>query len=151
MNELFSIFASRRFSPLFIVQFLGAFSDNIFKSALLILITYKFSENIGVEASILNMLAAGIFILPFFLFSAFGGLLADKYRKHILIRYIKAFELIILLIASYALIYEQVWVLFACLCLTGLQSALFGPAKYGILPELLKECELLYGNSLVLA
>jgi acyl-[acyl-carrier-protein]-phospholipid O-acyltransferase/long-chain-fatty-acid--[acyl-carrier-protein] ligase len=149
MNELFSLFASRRFSPLFIVQFLGAFSDNIFKSALLILITYKFAENIGVEASILNMLAAGIFILPFFLFSAFGGLLADKYRKHILIRYIKAFELMILLIASYALIYEKVWMLFACLCLTGLQSALFGPAKYGILPELLQERELLSGNALV--
>lgn len=149
MSELFSLFASRRFSPLFIVQFLGAFSDNIFKSALLILITYKFAENVGIEASILNMLAAGLFILPFFLFSAFGGLLADKYRKHILIRYIKAFELIILLIASYALIYEQVWLLFICLCLTGLQSALFGPAKYGILPELLRDRELLSGNALV--
>ncbi|MFK8027111.1 MAG: acyl-[ACP]--phospholipid O-acyltransferase [Gammaproteobacteria bacterium] len=149
MNDLFRLFASRRFSPLFIVQFLGAFSDNIFKSALLILITYKFADNLGIEASILNMLAAGIFILPFFLFSAFGGLLADKYRKHILIRYIKAFELTILLIASYALIYEQVWLLFVCLCLTGLQSALFGPAKYGILPELLEDKELLSGNALV--
>jgi acyl-[acyl-carrier-protein]-phospholipid O-acyltransferase/long-chain-fatty-acid--[acyl-carrier-protein] ligase len=149
MSELFSLFSSRRFSPLFIVQFLGAFSDNIFKSALLILITYKFAEYIGVEASILNMVAAGIFILPFFLFSAFGGLLADKYRKHILIRYIKALELIILIFASYALIYEQVWMLFVCLCLTGLQSALFGPAKYGILPELLQEHELLSGNALV--
>ena len=149
MNGLLKLFVNRRFAPLFIVQFLGAFSDNIFKSALLILITYKFAENIGIEASILNMLAAGIFILPFFLFSAFGGLLADKYRKHILIRYIKAFELIILIIASYALISEQVWLLLACLCLTGLQSALFGPAKYGILPELLKDDELLSGNALV--
>lgn len=149
MNNLFRLFASRQFSPLFIVQFLGAFSDNIFKSALLILITYKFADSLGIEASILNMIAAGIFILPFFLFSAFGGLLADKYRKHILIRYIKAFELTILLIASYALIVEQVWLLFVCLCLTGLQSALFGPAKYGILPELLRDEELLSGNALV--
>tara|TARA_R110002049_G_scaffold252264_2_gene427305 strand:+ start:41149 stop:44574 length:3426 start_codon:yes stop_codon:yes gene_type:complete len=149
MRQLFQLFASQRFSPLFIVQFLGAFSDNIFKSALLILITYKFADNVGVEASILNMLAAGLFILPFFLFSAFGGLLADKFSKHILIRYIKAFELTILMIASFALIYEQVWMLFICLCMTGLQSALFGPAKYGILPELLKDRELLSGNALV--
>ncbi len=149
MPDLLKLLVTRRFSPLFIVQFMGAFSDNIFKSALLILITYKFSEAIGIEASILNMLAAGIFILPFFLFSAFGGLLADKLRKHILIRYIKAFELTILLIASYALINEQVWVLLVCLFLTGIQSALFGPAKYGILPDLLKEKELLTGNALV--
>ncbi|MDW3095740.1 MAG: acyl-[ACP]--phospholipid O-acyltransferase [Gammaproteobacteria bacterium] len=149
MSNLFNLLATRRFSPLFIVQFMGAFSDNIFKSALLILITYKFAKALGIEASILNMVAAGIFILPFFLFSAFGGLLADKFSKHILIRYIKAFEFTILLIASYALINEQIWVLLSCLFLTGIQSALFGPAKYGILPELLKEQELLSGNALV--
>ncbi len=149
MNKFLALFATKRFVPLFIVQFLGAFSDNIFKSAILILITYKFARSMDVEASILNMLAAGIFILPFFLFSAFGGLLADKYSKHRLIRYIKAFELLIVLVAAYALLDEKIILLFVCLCLTGLQSALFGPAKYGILPELLKEKELLAGNALV--
>ncbi len=149
MAGIFHLFKTKRFAPLFCVQFLGAFSDNVFKSALLILITYKFSEQIGVEASILNMLAAGIFILPFFLFSAFGGLLADKFAKHKLIRFIKAFELLILSIASYAFIYNHVNVLFICLGLAGLQSALFGPSKYGILPELLAEKELLNGNALV--
>ena len=149
MQELLKLFQTKRFSPLFFVQFLGAFSDNVFRSALLILITYKFAEGIGIEASILNMVAAGIFILPFFLFSAFGGMLADKYEKHRLIRYIKAFELIILLVACYALVNNIIWMLFACLCLTGLQSALFGPAKYGILPELLEDRELLSGNALV--
>ena len=149
MSGLFHLLKTKRFAPLFFVQFLGAFSDNVFKSALLILITYRFSQEIGVDASILNMAAAGLFILPFFIFSAFGGLLADKYAKHKLIRFIKAFELLILAVASYSFINDHVWLLFACLCLAGLQSALFGPTKYGILPELLKEDELLYGNALV--
>jgi len=149
MKSIFAFFTTKRFAPLFCVQFLGAFSDNVFRSALLILITYKFAQQIGIEASILNMAAAGLFILPFFLFSAFGGLLADKYAKHRLIRYIKALEFSILAIACYALIKSHVILLFICLCLTGLQSALFGPSKYGILPELLKERELLSGNALM--
>lgn len=149
MSGLFQLLSIKRFAPLFFVQFLGAFSDNVFKSALLILITYKFSAYLGVEASILNMAAAGIFILPFFLFSALGGMLADKYSKHKLIRAVKAFEMVILSIASYAFIQNHIWLLFVCLCLAGLQSALFGPTKYGILPELLKENELLNGNALV--
>ena len=148
---MFRLLSTRRFGPLFCVQFFGAFSDNVFKSALLILITYKFAQQVAIEASILNMAAAGLFILPFFLFSAFGGLLADKYKKYKLVRFIKAFEFIILLTAAYAFINNHVWLLFVCLCLTGLQSALFGPTKYSILPELLKEKELLVGNAFVQA
>lgn len=149
MSTLIALLKTRRFAPLFCVQFFGAFSDNVFKSALLILVTYKFAQAIQIEASILNMAAAGLFILPFFLFSAFGGLLADKYEKHRLIRFIKAFELVILIIASYAFINEMVWLLFVCLGLAGLQSALFGPTKYGILPDLLADNELLSGNAIV--
>ncbi len=147
--NIFSLLWYRRFAPLFWVQFLGAFSDNVFKSALLILITYKYAQQVSIDASILNMAAAGIFILPFFLFSATGGVLADKFPKHKLIKFIKTFELVILLIASYAFIYDKVWLLFVCLCMAGLQSALFGPAKYGVLPDLLTEKELLSGNALV--
>lgn len=149
MKNLFSLLATVRFMPVFVVQFTGAFSDNVFRSALLILITYTFSGEIGIEASILNMAAAGLFILPFFLFSAFGGTLADKYQKHHLIRLIKLLELVILVVAAYSLINEYVWMLFACLCLAGLQSAFFGPVKYGILPDLLNEKELMTGNALV--
>ncbi len=149
MKKLFSLLATVRFMPVFVVQFMGAFSDNVFRSALLILITYTFSEEIGVDASILNMAAAGLFILPFFLFSAFGGTLADKYQKHHLVRLIKLFELVILVAAAYSFINEYVWMLFACLCLAGLQSAFFGPVKYGILPDLLNEKELMTGNALV--
>ena len=146
---LFKLLAYKRFAPLFWVQFLGAFSDNVFKSALLILITYEYSDRIGIDSSILNMIAAGIFILPFFLFSATGGVFADKFEKHKLIRGVKLFELAILVLASYAFLYDFVTLLFVCLCLTGLQSALFGPAKYGILPDLLSDKELLSGNALV--
>ena len=149
MANMLRLLKEMRFAPLFCVQFLGAFSDNVFKSALLILITYEFADQIGIQASILNMAAAGIFILPFFLFSAFGGILADKYPKNKLIRVIKALEMGILGLASYALINDYITLLFICLCLAGLQSALFGPTKYGILPELLKEKELLNGNALV--
>ena len=149
MNQLITLLTSRRFAPMFGVQFLGAFTDNVFKSALLIMITYKFAQELGMQASILNMAAAGLFILPFFLFSAFGGLLADKYEKNRLIRYIKAFEMLVLLTAAYAFMQEDVWLLFICLGLAGLQSALFGPSKYGILPELLPRNELLSGNALI--
>lgn len=149
MSQLFFLLFTKRFAPMFCVQFLGAFTDNVFKSALLILITYKFATELGMQASILNMAAAGLFILPFFLFSAFGGLLADKYEKNRLIRYIKAFEMLVLLTAAYAFMKDDVVLLFMCLMLTGLQSALFGPSKYGILPELLKDKELLSGNALI--
>ena len=149
MNNLIALFKTRRFAALFYVQFLGAFSDNVFKSALLILITYQFSATLKLEASVLNMLAAGLFILPFFLMSAFGGMLADKFAKHRLIRLIKLFELTILAVSALAFIYQIIWLLFVCLCLAGLQSALFGPCKYAILPELLEDRRLLSANALV--
>lgn len=148
-SSIWFLLSKRRFAPLFIVQFLGAFNDNVFRFALLTLITYQLAGELGMQAPIMNMLAAGIFILPFFLFSATGGLLADKYHKHRIIRFIKLFELAIMLIATGAFVTNNVWLLFGCLALTGLQSALFGPVKYGILPALLKDIELLAGNALV--
>ena len=147
----YSLLASRRFLPLFCVQFLGAFNDNIFRFALLTLITYQFSQAGGIDPAKLTMLAAGLFILPFFLFSASAGLLADRYSKSLCIRYIKLFELLIMLLAALALDQQWWYLLFICLALTGLQSALFGPVKYAILPILLSRQELLVGNALVTA
>ena len=147
--SIWSLLYKRKFVPLFIVQFLGAFNDNVFRFALLTLITYQLANQVHMQASIMNMLAAGIFILPFFLFSATGGLLADKYQKHRMIRYIKLLEVAIMLAAAVAFVTSNIWLLFSCLALTGLQSALFGPVKYGILPSLLKDTELLAGNALV--
>lgn len=143
-----SLLSSRNFLPIFIVQFLGAFNDNVFRFALLTLISYRLAGELGVQASVLNITAAGIFILPFFLFSGTGGLLADKYQKHLLIRYIKLFEIVIMCLAAIAFTNNQLGLLLLCLGMTGLQSALFGPVKYGVLPSLLKDDELLSGNAL---
>lgn len=148
-TSVWSLLVTKRFLPVFIVQFFGAFNDNVFRFALLILISYQLAAQIGMKASIMNMVAAGIFILPFFLFSATGGLLADKHLKHRMIRYIKLFELLIMLVAAIAFTNNFLWLLLVCLGLTGLQSALFGPVKYGVLPALLKDSELLGGNALV--
>lgn len=135
----------RHFFPLFWVQFLGAFNDNLFKNALVMLITFRLAES-PEQAGILITLAAGIFILPFFLFSAFAGQLADKYEKSWLIRKIKLAEVLIMLLGAMALTTESVSALLGVLFLTGVQSAFFGPIKYAILPEHLSEKHLLEGN-----
>lgn len=135
----------RHFFPLFWVQFLGAFNDNLFKNALVMLITFRLAES-PEQAGILITLAAGIFILPFFLFSAFAGQLADKYEKSWLIRKIKLAEVLIMLLGAIALTTESVSALLGVLFLMGVQSAFFGPIKYAILPEHLSEKHLLEGN-----
>jgi MFS family permease len=138
-------FLTRRFFPLFWVQFLGAFNDNLFKNALVMLITFRLAES-PEQAGLLITLAAGIFILPFFLFSAFAGQLADKYEKTALIRKIKLAEILIMLFGAMALMTQSVELLFAVLFLMGVQSAFFGPIKYAVLPEHLADQELLDGN-----
>ncbi len=143
MNNGF--FLTRRFFPLFWVQFLGAFNDNLFKNALVMLITFRLAES-PEQAGLLITLAAGIFILPFFLFSAFAGQLADKYEKTALIRKIKLAEILIMLFGAMALMTQSVELLFAVLFLMGVQSAFFGPIKYAVLPEHLADQELLDGN-----
>ncbi|TDJ46544.1 MAG: MFS transporter [Gammaproteobacteria bacterium] len=145
----FSLLTQRRFGPFFATQFLGAFNDNVFKNALLILIAFQV---VGVGSSDSNTsinLAAGIFILPFFLFSASAGQLADKYEKSFLIRLIKLFEISIMICAAVGLYLRSVPFLIGVLFLMGTQSALFGPVKYGILPQLLGDDELIGGNGLV--
>ncbi|MBD3611980.1 MAG: MFS transporter [Hydrogenovibrio crunogenus] len=140
-----SAFFSKRFFPLFWVQFLGAFNDNLFKNALVMLITFRLADT-AEEAGLLITLAAGLFILPFFLFSAFAGQLADKYEKTTLIRKIKLSEILIMLLGATALVAQDMMFLFAVLFLMGVQSAFFGPIKYAILPEHLEDHELLDGN-----
>lgn len=133
------------FFPLFWVQFLGAFNDNLFKNALVMLITFRLADS-PEQAGILITMAAGFFILPFFLFSAFAGQLADKYEKTWLIRKIKLAEVLIMLLGAMALTSESVAALLGVLFLMGVQSAFFGPIKYAILPEHLPEKQLLEGN-----
>ncbi len=147
MASQFHLFATRRFLPLFVTQFLGAANDNLFKNAMVILTLYALAAQGG--GQVLVTMAAGVFILPFFLFSATAGQLADKYDKGRLIRIIKFAEIVIMGLGAAGLALGQVWFLLAVLFLMGAQSAFFGPLKYAILPQHLAEHELVGGNALV--
>lgn len=141
-----SLLKQKRFAPYFLTQFLGAFNDNVFKNALVILLTYKIVSN---QSGILVNLAAIIFILPFFLFSPLAGQIADKYEKSGLIRKIKWVEIGIMSVGVLSLYLGSIPMLLFVLFLMGTQSAFFGPIKYSILPQHLRENELMGGNALV--
>ena len=130
-------------------QFLGAFNDNVFKNALIILITYYAADQFHIDSSILVTAAAGIFILPFFLFSALAGQLVEKNEKSKFIRVIKLIECGLMVLAAIGFYLKSVPILMSVLFLMGTQSSFFGPVKYSILPDHLKEKELIGGNALV--
>ncbi len=140
---------ARRFLPLFTTQFLGAFNDNVYKNALIIYITFLTAAGARSDSARLVTIAAGIFILPFFLFSATAGQIADKYEKSMLIRRVKLGEIAIMTLAGLGFWVGNVWFLMAILFLMGTQSAVFGPLKYSILPQHLAPGELISGNALV--
>jgi len=141
-----SLLRQRRFAPYFLTQFLGAFNDNVFKNALIILIAFKLADK---HTDLLTNLSAAMFILPFFLFSASAGQLADKFEKSRFIRWIKIAEVIIMSLGAVGFYLNNLTLLIAALFLMGTQSAVFGPIKYGILPQHLKSTELVAGNGLV--
>ena len=141
-----SLIKQRRFAPYFLTQFLGAFNDNVFKNALVIILTYKI---VSQHSAVLVNLAAVIFILPFFLFSPLAGQIADKCEKSALIRKIKWVEIGIMAIGVLGLALNSISLLLFVLFLMGTQSAFFGPIKYSILPQHLNESELMGGNALV--
>jgi 1-acyl-sn-glycerol-3-phosphate acyltransferase len=145
----FRLLAERRFGPFFATQFLGAFNDNVFKNALVILIAFQITQSGGLRPEVLVNLAGALFILPFFLFSATAGQLADKYDKASLIRAVKLLEIGIAVLGAFALAHRDIVLLLLTLFLFGLQSTLFGPVKYSILPRTLREDELVGGNGLV--
>ena len=151
MINQFRLLRTRRFLPLFLTQFLGAFNDNVFKNGMVVLITYVIAVESGQNAQILVTVAAGIFILPYVLFSAPAGLIADRYDKARLIRYVKVAEIALMLLAALGFYLESVGFLMAVLFLMGTQSTFFGPLKYGILPDQLAEQELIGGNALISA
>jgi len=145
----FALLGSRRFLPLAVTQFLGAFNDNLFKNSLVMLITYVLAERSGFNAQVLVVIAGGIFILPFFLFSATAGQLADKYDKAWLTRWIKLAEILFMLLAAAGFYLHSVTLLMLVLFLMGTHSTFFGPIKYGMLPDHLQEDELVAGNALI--
>ncbi|MGH8504738.1 MAG: MFS transporter [Stenotrophobium sp.] len=139
----------RRFGPFFATQTLGAFNDNVFKNALVILVTFGIAGLSTTQVNLYVNLAAGIFILPFFLFSATCGQLAEKYEKSRLIRYVKLLEIGIMLLATAGLWLDSIPMLMGVLFLLGVQATIFGPVKYSILPQHLHEHELISGNAWV--
>lgn len=144
-----SLLTQRRFLPYFITQFFGAFNDNIFKNVLLLFVAFAGVGVLPVSSHLFINLAAGLFILPFFLFSASAGVLADKYEKSGFIRKVKLAEIGIMLLGAVGFITESYLVLLVLLFLMGTQSAFFGPVKYALLPQQLKTKELVPGNALV--
>ena len=145
----FKLLGNRRFGPFFAVQALGAFNDNIFRNAFATLIVFGIGLEVGLDVNGLVNLAALLFILPFFLFSAIFGQLADRYEKSRMIRLVKLFEVLICLFAGVGLYTGNLWLLLSVIFLLGFQSTLFGPIKYSILPQLLERQELTGGNGLV--
>lgn len=148
-SNQFSLLAERRFAPFFGTQFFGAFNDNIFRNGLIIVITFQGVKVFGMSAAQLANVAGALFILPFFLFSATAGQLADKYEKSRLMRIIKVIEICLMLLAAGAFMTHSYAALLIVLFLMGCQSTLFGPVKYAFLPAQLATSELVGGNALV--
>lgn len=149
MSSQFDLLKTRRFAPFFLTQFFGAGNDNIIKNAMVVLLTFHAAAWTTMSAGVLANLAAGLFILPFFLFSATAGQLADKYDKAKLARCVKVLEIGIVAIAGVGFALHSLAWLLAALFLLGLHSTVFGPVKYALLPQHLKPEELLGGNALV--
>jgi len=142
------LLAKRRFLPLFATQFLGAFNDNLFKTAMVLFVTFEVYSDPGVESRF-NAVATGLVILPFFLLSAVSGQLADTRDKARIIRLVKTAEIFIMLVGATGLVISSIPVMLAALFAMGIHSTFFGPIKYAILPQHLREEEVLSGTGLI--
>ena len=140
-----SLFFSRRFLPLFVAQFFGAFNDNFLKNAILIMVVYRGMMSQQASEGLAN-LAAALFLLPYFLFSTIAGELADKYDRADCARVCKLIEIPLMCMAVAGFLIPSLPVLLTVLFLMGAQSAFFGPVKYALIPALLKEDEIMTGN-----
>ncbi|MEW6576233.1 MFS transporter [Sphingorhabdus buctiana] len=149
MQTSMALLGKRRFLPLFVTQFLNAFNDNFFKMAMVMLITYSILQGGEAEEAYYNALAGGIFILPFFLLSAISGQLADSGDKTRIIRLVKTAEIFIMIVGAAGIWLHNIPLMFLALFAMGVHSTFFGPIKYGILPQHLKDEEVLGGTGLV--
>lgn len=144
----FRLLGKRRFAPFFVVQSLAAFNDNAFRNAMIVLVGFQMGLSVQ-QVGFYSNLAPALFILPFFLFSASAGQIAEKYEKHTLIRWVKVFEIAAMCVAAWGFYAQSPLLLFVVLFLMGVHSTVFGPIKYAILPQVLKPQELVGGNGLV--
>jgi len=145
----FRLLGQRRYLPFFIAQAFGAFNDNVYKNVLVILATYQAASYTDIDPALLTNLAGGLFILPYVLFSGIAGELADRYDKALVLKIVKAAEIPVMALAGLGFVLHDIAILLAALFLMGMQSTFFAPAKYGILPEVLHETELVGGNALL--
>ena len=148
-HSQFRLLSERRFAPFFWTQFLGAFNDNVFKTALLTILTYDALQWTDMDVGLLNNLIPGLFILPFVLFSATSGQLADKFEKGGMARKVKLLEIAIMLVAAFGWLNHHLWLLILAVAGMGIHSTLFGPVKYAYLPQHLHTDELVGGNGLI--
>ena len=144
----FALLRQRRFAPFFWTQFLGAANDNLFKFAFTVMVTYQL-QVAWLPPSLAGLVIGALFILPFLLFSATSGQLADKYDKKTLIVFVKRLEILIMALAAWSFFSAHIPLLLACTFLMGLHSTLFGPVKFAYLPHHLGERELTGGNGMV--
>ncbi|POR46155.1 1-acyl-sn-glycerol-3-phosphate acyltransferase [Paraburkholderia eburnea] len=145
----FALLRQRRFAPFFWTQFLGAMNDNVFKIGFTSLVTYQASRFSGVDPKTVAFLISAIFIAPFVLFSATSGQIADKYDKAVLTRWVKTFEIAVMLVGAAGFWMHGAPLLYLCTFLMGVHSTVFGPIKYAYLPQKLANDELVGGNGLV--
>ena len=143
----FRLLGTRRFLPFFLTQFFGAFNDNLFRNALVVTVT--FGASAAANAGLISNLAQALFILPYFLFSALAGQIADKYEKSMLIRRTRLAEVLLMFAAAAALYVGYVPTLLGLIFLLGVLATLFGPLKYSLMPQHLRQSELVGGNALV--
>jgi 1-acyl-sn-glycerol-3-phosphate acyltransferase len=145
----FRLLRQRRFLPFFGAQAFGAFNDNVYKNVLVIVATYHASSYTQLAPELLNNIAAGLFILPYVLFSGIAGQLADRFDKALVLKIVKAAEIVIMAIATLGFATRNIELLLGGLFMMGVHSTFFAPAKYGLLPEVLEDTELVGGNALV--
>ncbi len=145
----FALLAQKRFAPFFWTQFFGAFNDNLFKTALLVMLTFDALSWTSIPAATLNIVIPALFILPYVVFSATAGQIADKYEKSRLARFVKWLEIAIMLVAGVGWMSHTLWLLVLAVVGMGVHSTLFGPVKYAYLPQNLKPDELVGGNGVI--
>ena len=148
-SNQFRLLTQRRFLPFFGAQALGAFNDNVYKNVLVILATYQAASYTSMPPELLTNVAAGLFILPYVIFSGLAGQLADRFDKALILKVVKAAEIVIMAVAGLGFATHDIAILLGALFMMGMHSTFFAPAKYGLLPDVLEDAELVGGNALV--
>jgi len=148
-SNQFYLFKDKRFIPIFVVQLCGALNDNLLKTALIILVTYKLANELTIQPYLLAMLANALFVLPFVLFASVAGQIADRYERSSIVKIIKLIEIGYVIASAYGFYTTNLPILFSCCGLMGIHSTFFGPIKYSVLPDQLKKDELLGANGFI--